>query len=289
MPRIAYVNGRYAPHGEAAVHIEDRGYQFADGVYEVICIHRGTFVDGDGHMARLTRSLGELQIARPMSPLALSIVMRELVRRNRVYNGIIYLQITRGVASRDHAFPATSESSLVLTTKHGPSFNLKSARKGVDVITIPDIRWKRRDIKSISLLPNILGKQQAKVVGAYEAWMVDDAGRVSEGTSTNAWIVSRKNELITHQVDSAILNGITRIAVLRLAAEEGVKFVERTFTVAEAHRAREAFLTSTTSFVKPVVRLDGKPIADGRAGPLTRKLMDYYADYINRPADKGAA
>ena len=289
MPRIAYVNGRYVPHGEAAVHVEDRGYQFADGVYEVICIHRGGFVDGDGHMTRLTRSLKELQIAWPMSPSALSIVMRELVRRNRVREGIIYLQITRGVASRDHAFPATSESSLVLTTKHVPPFDLASARQGIDVITIPDIRWKRRDIKSISLLPNILGKQQAKVAGAYEAWMVDDAGRVSEGTSTNAWIVTAKKELVTHQVDRAILNGITRIAVLQLAAAEGIKFVERPFTVAEARRAREAFLTSTTSFVKPVVRLDGKPIANGRAGPLTRKLMDYYADYIERPADKGAA
>ena len=289
MPRIAYVNGRYVPHGEAAVHVEDRGYQFADGVYEVICIHRGGFVDGNGHMKRLTRSLKELQIAWPMSPSALSIVMRELVRRNRVREGIIYLQITRGVASRDHAFPATSESSLVLTTKHVPPFDLASARQGIDVITIPDIRWKRRDIKSISLLPNILGKQQAKVAGAYEAWMVDDAGRVSEGTSTNAWIVNAKKELVTHQVDRAILNGITRIAVLRLAAAEGIKFVARPFTVAEARRAREAFLTSTTSFVKPVVRLDGKPIANGRAGPLTRKLMDYYADYIERPADKGAA
>jgi D-alanine transaminase len=289
MPRIAYVNGRYVPHGEAAVHIEDRGYQFADGVYEVTCVHRGEFVDGDGHMTRLTRSLKELQIAWPISPRALSIVMRELVRRNRVYEGIIYLQITRGVASRDHAFPARSESSLVLTTKHVAPFDIKSARKGIHVISIPDIRWKRCDIKSVSLLPNILGKQEAKAAGAYEAWMVDDAGRVTEGTSTNAWIVTAKNELVTHQVDRAILNGITRIAVLRLAAEEGVKFVERTFTVAEARRAREAFLTSTTSFVKPVVRLDGKPIADGCAGPLTRKLMDYYADYIERPADKGAA
>ena len=289
MPRVAYVNGRYVPHGEAAVHVEDRGYQFADGAYEVICIHRGGFVDGDAHMVRLTRSLKELQIAWPMSPRALSMVMRELVRRNRVQDGMIYLQITRGVAARDHAFPVTSQSSLVLTTKHLAPFDRAAAHRGIGVVTIPDIRWKRCDIKSISLLPNVLGKEQAKVAGAYEAWMVDDAGRVTEGTSTNAWIVTAKKELVTHQVDRAILNGITRLAVLRLAAGEGIKFVERTFTVAEARRAREAFLTSTTSFVKPVVRLDGKPIASGRAGPLTRKLMDYYAEHMERPADQGAA
>ena len=289
MTRIAYVNGRYVPHRDAAVHIEDRGYQFADGVYEVIYIHRGRFVDGEGHMVRLTRSLAELQIAWPMSPRALSLVMGELVRRNRVQEGILYMQITRGVAPRDHAFPKANDSALVITTRHMKFADPAVAVQGVSVITIKDIRWKRPDIKSVALLPNVLGKQQAEEAGAYEAWMVDDKERVTEGTLSNAWIVTRKGELVTRNVDGAILNGITRLAVLDLARSEGLRFVERPFSVKEAKSAREAFATGTTCFVKPVTHIDGKPVADGRAGALTRKLMDYYADHIEPSAAEGAA
>ncbi|MDP6787615.1 MAG: D-amino-acid transaminase [Rhodospirillales bacterium] len=289
MTRIAYVNGRYVPHREAAVHIEDRGYQFSDGVYEVIYLHHGRFVDGEGHLARLARSLAELKIAWPMSRRALAMVMDEVVRRNRVRDGILYLQITRGVAPRNHAFPKASDSALVMTTRHLKFVDPTVASQGVSVITIKDIRWKRPDIKSVSLLPNVLGKQQAEEAGAYEAWMIDDKGRVTEGTLSNAWIVTGKGEVVTRNVDGAILNGITRLAVLELARSEGLRFVERPFSVKEAKSAREAFATGTSCFVKPVIRIDDKPVADGRAGPLTRKLMQYYADHIKQPAGMGAA
>jgi D-alanine transaminase len=280
MSRIAYVNGRYVPHREAAVHVEDRGYQFADGVYEVTAVRNGELVDEDRHLQRLARSLGELRIARPMSDAALKLVTREVLRRNRIRDGIVYLQVTRGVARRDHAFPAEAEPSLVMTAKRTKGPAPKAVEEGVKVITIPDQRWARCDIKTVSLLPNILGKQQAKEAGAFEAWQVDRDGNVTEGTSTNAWIVTAKGEVVTRKADEAILNGITRLAVLDLIAEEGLTFVERPFSVAEAKAAREAFLTSTTSFVLPIVTVDDARIGDGKPGPLTRKLRQRYQTHI---------
>jgi D-alanine transaminase len=287
MPHLAYVNGRYLPHDHAAVHIEDRGYQFADGVYEVTCIHHGRMIDNDGHMKRLARSLSELRLGWPMSPRALEAVMNELIRKNRIRDGIIYLQITRGVAPRDHAFPADAVPSLVLTTRHLKPFDVRGA-KGAKAITIPDIRWKRCDVKSVSLLPNCLGKQQAREAGAYEAIQVDEKGFVTEGTSTNAWIVTAEGELITRDSTSAILNGITRLAILKLARDAGVRFVERSFTEDEARNARELFVSSTTSFVKPIVALNEKPVGDGTIGPVTRRLMDLYAEHMSGPARNAA-
>ena len=280
MSRIAYVNGRYVPHARAAVHIEDRGYQFADGVYEVTAVYGGRFIDADRHLDRLERSLAELRIARPMTRRALKVVMRQMVRRNRLVNGLIYMQVTRGVAPRDHPFPMSSTNAIVLTARHTPLFDA-AAEDGVDVITLPDIRWKRCDIKSVALLPNVLGKQEARDAGAYEAWLVDEAGYITEGTSSNAWIVTSAGELLTRHADQAILNGITRRALLDLAAAEGVKFAERAFTVAEAHAAREAFLTSSTSFVKPVARIDGHALGNGQRGSLTRKIAAYYAQHLD--------
>jgi D-alanine transaminase len=281
MTRIAYVNGRYVPHREAAVHIEDRGYQFADGVYEVIAIHQGRMVDEKGHLDRLDHSLSELRIAWPMTRRALRVVIREMILRNRIIDGKIYFQITRGVAPRNHAFPENVESALVMTVQHSPSLDQEEASvTGVDVITIPDIRWTRRDIKSVSLLPNVLGKQQASEAGAYEAWMIDDDGNITEGTSSNAWIVSKEGDLITRNPSQAILNGITRLAVLELARSEGVSFVERPFNVAEAKEAREAFVTSTTSLVKPVVRIDGDPVGNGGVGILTTKILSFYTQHM---------
>jgi D-alanine transaminase len=232
MSRIAYVNGRYVPHGSAAIHIEDRGYQFADGVYEVIAVQSGHLVDETPHMARLERSLAELRIAPPMSRRALGFVMREVIRRNGVRNGVVYLQATRGVARRDHPFPTESDTALVITARRSRPPNRAAIEKGIAVITIPDIRWARCDIKSTSLLPNILGKQQARESGAYEAWQVDRDGMVTEGTSTNAWIVTSAGELVTRQTDNAILNGITRLALIEIARHEGLAFVERPFSVA---------------------------------------------------------
>jgi D-alanine transaminase len=277
MSRIAYVNGRFLPHREATIHIEDRGYQFADGVYEVTAVQGGQLVDEALHLARLDRSLAELRIAAPMSRRALAFVLREVIRRNRVRDGIVYLQATRGVAPRDHPFPADTRTSLVITARRARPANPKVLAEGIKVITIPDIRWARCDIKSIALLPNILGKQQAREAGAYEAWQVDGAGLVTEGTSTNAWIVTTAGELVTRQASNAILNGCTRLALLDIARHIGLTFVERPFSVGEAKAAREAFLTSTTSLVLPIVHIDETAIGDGRPGPLGRKLRELYA------------
>ncbi|MEL0105868.1 MAG: D-amino-acid transaminase [Rhodospirillaceae bacterium] len=281
MGRIAYINGRYLPQNQATVHIEDRGYNFADGVYEVIAVHNGALVDEEPHIVRLRRSLNELKIDWPVTENAFRFLMREIIRRNGLREGMIYLQITRGVAPRDHAFPKDSQSSLMMTTRRSKPFNADEIAKGVRVITIPDIRWKRNDIKSISLLGNVLGKQQAREAGAYEAWMFDENGDVTEGTSSNAWIVSKEGELVTRQLSNAILSGITRLTVLKLAEEKGIKFVERAFSIEETQSAKEAFLTSTTSFVKPIVQIDDKQVADGKAGPLCRALLDRYGSYMD--------
>ncbi len=283
MSRIAYVNGQYVPHNQAAVHIEDRGYQFADGVYEVFCVHGGKLIGEKGHMDRLNHSLGELSIAWPMSRRALAVIIREMARRNRVRDGFIYLQVTRGVAKRDHPFPDNAESSLVLTARRLPPLDKEVMLAGVAVITIPDIRWKRHDIKSVSLLPNILGKQQAREAGAYEAWMVDDDGLVTEGTASNAWIVTKDGELVTHNVSHAILNGITRLSVLEAVSKAGVVFAERPFSVDEAMQAKEAFLTSSTSHVKAVTSIDGESVGNGHAGELTNRVIDLYVDFIEGP------
>lgn len=278
MSRVAYVNGQYVPHRQAAVHVEDRGYQFADGVYEVIAVSNGAFVDEEAHYDRLDRSLSELSIDRAMGRIALRTVLREVVRRNRVRDGIVYLQITRGVAPRDHAFPQLALPSLVVTARsQAPK---RAAREsGIEVITVPDIRWKRRDIKSISLLPNVLAKQAAVEAGVYEAWMVDDDGSVTEGSATNAWIVTADKELVTRKADETILDGITRRTVRDLAVAEGYRFVERPFTVEEAQAAKEVFLTSTTSWVMPVVAIDGNSVGNGAPGELTRALQALYSDH----------
>ncbi|MGH7186295.1 MAG: D-amino-acid transaminase, partial [Pseudomonadota bacterium] len=248
MTRFAYVNGRYRPHAAAMVHVEDRGYQFADGVYEVIAIHRGGFVDERPHLERLGRSLSELRIGWPMSPAALKLVMRELARRNRIAEGSIYVQITRGVAPRHHAFPKRRTApALVMTARRANLPPAAALSEGVGVITIPDIRWGRCDIKSVALLPNVLGKQAAIEAGAYEAWLVNASGEVSEGTTTNAWIVTREGRVVTHPPGPRILSGVTRGRVLRLAAESQIAVDERAFTLTELKTAREAFLTSTSS------------------------------------------
>jgi D-alanine transaminase len=278
--RIAYVDGSYRPHREAAVHIEDRGYQFADGVYEVIAVRGGHLIDGVLHLERLRRSLREMRIEGAIGDAPLLVVLREVARRNGVLNGIVYLQITRGVAPRDHSFPQASRPVVVATARRSRPPNPALGEVGVSVITIPDIRWQRCDIKSVSLLPNVLGKQQAREAGAYEAWQVDPVGRITEGTSTNAWIVTGDNAVVTRSPDNAILNGVTRLALIEIIQREGYSFVERPFTVAEAKFAREAFLTSTTSDVLPVVSIDGATVADGVPGPLTRKLRDAYSAHL---------
>ena len=280
MARYAYVNGRYVPHGDAAVHIEDRGYQFADGVYEVVPILHGRMVDEDPHLDRLDYSLRELRIAPPMSRRSLKLVLRELLRRNGLKNGLLYMQVTRGVAPRDHKFPKDAPPALVVTTKTMKPTPAPLVEGGVRVISVPDIRWQRCDIKSISLLPNILAKQQAVEAGAFEAWQVDGEGMVTEGTSTNAWIVTGDGVLVTRKADAAILNGITRQAVIRITNSAGVAFEERPFSLAEAKAAREAFLTSSSGHVLPITRIDDRAIGDGKPGEVTVRLRRAYLDHI---------
>jgi D-alanine transaminase len=273
MSRIAYVDGQYLPHRAAGVDIEDRGCQFADGVYEVLAVAGGHLVDEEPHLAR---SLAELHIATPMSPAALKIVMREVVRRNGVADGIVYLQVTRGAAPRDHAFPKAAKPVLVVTARRSRLANPRLAENGVAVITIPDIRWQRCDIKSVALVANVLGKQRAREAGAYEAWQVDRDGFVTEGTSTNAWIVTPDGAIVTRQADRAILNGVTRLALFDILRREGSRLVERPFGVAEAKAAREAFLTSTTAELLPIVSIDGDKIGDNTPGSLSRRLRAFY-------------
>ena len=285
MSRIAYVNGRYLPGADAKVSIEDRGFQFADGVYEVCEVRGGLLVDERRHMARLDRSLSELRITRPMPQAALSVVLRETVRRNRVRDGIVYLQITRGVARRDFPFPAVgTKPSVVVTARSNDAARLEQmAAEGIAVVTVPDIRWQRVDIKSVALLPNVLAKQTARDRGAREAWLVDAQGRVTEGASSNAWIVSRDGKLITRPLGQDILPGITRSVVLDVIAAQGLALEERAFTVGEAYAAREAFVTSASQIVLPVVSIDGRPVGNGAPGLIAMALRRDY----HRHADIG--
>ncbi len=280
MSRVAYVNGRYVPHAQASVHIEDRGYQFADGVYEVWALMGGALADSDGHFERLERSLGELRIPLPMGRAALERVLGETVRRNRVCDGLVYLQVTRGVARREHAFPTPAPRPAVVVTARGVNLAPAEAQAqaGVAVITRPDQRWGRCDIKTTALLPNVLAKQAAREAGAYEAWLVDGEALVTEGASTNAWIVDADGRLLTRDTGANILRGVTRRAVLALAAELQLKVEERPFTVAQAQGAREAFVTAASAFVTPVVSIDGQIIGDGRPGPVAKRLRDLYLE-----------
>jgi D-alanine transaminase len=286
MARHAYVNGRFVHHSDAAVHIEDRGFQFADGVYEVITVMGGAFIDELPHLKRLHYSLGELKMAPPMSERAMRLVMRELVRRNGLKNGVIYLQISRGVAPRDFRFPENPKSTIVMTTRRMALSTEPQLDEGVKVITIPDIRWARRDIKSTGLLAQVLAKQQASEAGAYEAWMIDGEGFVTEGASSNAWILTEDGVLVTRQADGSVLHGVTGNSIERLAVQLEIKVERRPFSVAEAVAAREAFISSATTFCQPVTQIDGQSIANGHPGEVTRRLRQLYLDYGRHRQDR---
>jgi len=287
MAKISYVNGRYVNHCDAAVHMEDRGYQFSDGIYEVIAFYNQRFVDEDLHVARLMRSLKELHIAPPMSEKAVRFVMHEIVARNDRTDGTLYMQISRGVAKRDHPFPAMATRPSFVMAVTGPKMpKEKEVRLGVNVIVEPDLRWARRDIKTVSLLPNILAKQAATKAGAREAWLVDKKGMVTEGAVSNNAIINAKGELITHPLGTTILGGCTRDMVLKLARKAGIKVVERPFSLKEAKAAKEAFLTSTTSNVLPITRIDGKPVGNGKPGVATLKLLALYHEHIFQQTGK---
>jgi len=286
MGRIAYVNGRFVPHAEATVHIEDRGYQFADAIYEVWALLGGKLADPEGHFARLERSLGELAIPMPMSRAALTNVLREAVRRNRIADGLVYLQVSRGVAPRDHAFPNPPvRPAVVITVGRVDRAQAEvKAAKGVGVVTTPENRWGRCDIKSVSLLPNALAKQKARAAGAAEAWFVDDLGFVTEGSSSNAWLVDQDGRLRTRDTNANILRGVTRLSLLDLARRDGLEVDERPFTPAEAAAAKEAFITSASGMVLPVVSVDGKPVGDGKVGPVASRLRRLYIEQAKATA-----
>jgi D-alanine transaminase len=281
MSRFAYVNGRYVPHRDAVVHVEDRGFQFADGVYEVCEVRGGQLVDERRHIQRLVRSLTELRMALPMPLTALGVVLRETVRRNRVQHGLVYLQVTRGVARRDFLFPApdTRPSVVVTARSLDAARQEKTAADGIAVLTVPDNRWERVDIKSVSLLPNVLAKEMARDAGAKEAWFVDADGFVTEGASSNAWIVTRDGTLVTRSADRGILRGITRTVTLDLVARQSLPFEERRFSVEEAYQAREAFVTSASQIVMPVVSIDGRPVGNGAPGLVATALRRDFHDY----------
>lgn len=284
LSRIAYVNGSYVPHRDAMVHIDDRGYQFADGVYEVCEVFRGGLIDEKRHFERLAYSLAELQIAAPLRPGALAIVIREVMARNKVENGFIYVQVTRGVAPRDHIFPQKSvRPSLVVTARQvDPEKSGRTAHEGISVVATPDLRWKRVDIKSINLLPNVLARQFAREHGAYEAWLVDSEGMVTEGAASNAWIVTANGIVVTHQIDRSILRGITRTTLIEIIAAEQLTLEERRFSLEEAFAAREAFITGATTLIMPVVHIDGRQISSGAPGPLASKLRAIFHDTAAR-------
>lgn len=274
MSRVAYVNGRYVPHAQACVHIEDRGYQFSDGVYEVCEVRGGRLVDERRHLERLMRSLTELRMDMPMPLAPMRVVLRETVARNRVRDGLVYLQVTRGVARRDHAFPPPgTRPSFVVTARSADRRKQEAAAEGgIAVVTVPDNRWERVDIKTVSLLPNVMARQAAREQGAREAWFVDGKGMVTEGSSSNAWIVTGDGTIVTRPAEHGILRGITRTVVLEVAAQQGLRVEERGFSVKEAKAAREAFLTAASQIVMPVVAIDGAKVGNGAPGPVARAL-----------------
>jgi D-alanine transaminase len=280
MARIAYVNGRYRPLQSAAVAPEDRGYQFGDGVYEVIMVLGGRFHDLERHLDRLQRSLAAIEIAPPMSRPALLSVLGETLRRNRLSDALVYLQVSRGTAPRNHTFPKRARPSLVVTVRRPAFPGEREREEGVGVIALPDLRWGRCDIKSINLLPNVLARQSAAAAGCREAWLIDRDGKVTEGSASNAYIVDGTGRLITHPLGERILGGITRSVVLELARDEGIEVMEQPFSLDEAHQAREAALSSTSSWLLPVTSIDGRPISNGMPGHVVRRLMARYAAHL---------
>ena len=276
--RFAYVDGRYVPHGQAGVHIEDRGLQLGDAIYEVFALRAGRLRDEEEHLDRLERSLNEIAVAMPMGRAALKLVMRELVRRNRIRDGLLYLQVTRGAYKRDHPIPEKGVRPTLILTARPYDFEgaERRAAGGVAVVTRPDLRWGRCDIKTTQLLANLLAKTDARRSGAYEAWLVDDEGFVSEGSSTTAWIVDKGGRIVTRTLSNAILPGVTRRVILEVAAEAQMPVVERAFTPDEAKQAREAFISSAANAATPITSIDGARVGDGMPGPVSRRIAELY-------------
>jgi D-alanine transaminase len=281
---IAYVNGDFVPLSEAKVSVLDRGFLFADGIYEVSAVLDGKLIDNDSHLARLERSVGEIKLALPETIARIKDIQHELIARNQLKDGLVYIQVTRGAdTGRDFAFPKGIKPTLMMFTSVKDIVNAASAKTGIGVITVPDIRWERRDIKSVALLAQVLAKQAAAEAGAGEAWMIQD-GAVTEGGSSSAFILTQNDVLVTRQNSTAILPGCTRKAVVKLAEERQLRVEERAFTVEEALKAKEAFITSASSFVQPVVKIDGKVVSDGKPGPMATRLREIYIEFARATA-----
>jgi D-alanine transaminase len=278
MSRIVYVNGAFVPEEEAKISVFDRGFLFADGVYEVSSVLNGKLIDNAGHMVRLHRSLNELDMPAPCSDAEIEAAQIKLIKDNNVVEGLVYLQVTRGAADRDFAYPKDAKASLVMFTQSKPLLSDPTADKGISVITLPDLRWGRRDIKTVGLLYPCMAKMEAKAKGAHDAWLMDDDGFVTEGTSNNAYIITKDGTIVTRQLSNAILHGITRKAVLAIAKDNDLKIEERPFTPAEAQNAQEAFFTSASAFVMPVVKINDQNIGDGTPGPIAQKLRKMYIE-----------
>lgn len=279
-PRIVYVNGRFCPIEEATIPIMDRGFLFGDGIYEVTAVLDGKFIDNAPHLMRLDRSLREIGIRNPHDLTGWEALQRELVARNNLREGSVYIEVTRGVYEREFACPPDIEPSVVMFTQARVVRNNPAVATGVPIITAPDLRWKRRDIKSVALLAQVLAKQAAKAANVAEAWMVED-GFVTEGASSTAFIITHANEIITRPLSHAVLPGITRQTIMRMMQERGLTLVERLFTLDEAFAAREVFFTSATTIVMPVVAIDGKPVGGGKAGPLAQEMRRLYIEAVD--------
>ncbi|KIF66141.1 D-amino acid aminotransferase [Streptomyces sp. AcH 505] len=284
MSRIAYVNGWFGPLEEARVSVLDRGFLFADGIYEVSAVLDGRLIDNDAHLARLQRSVGEIDLPLPETLPRIKEIQKQLIAQNDLVDGLVYIQVTRGAAERDFVFPKGVKPTLVMFTMVKDIVNAAAAKTGIAVKTVPDIRWARRDIKSVALLAQVLAKQAAAEAGCQEAWMIED-GAVTEGGSSSAFILTQDDVLVTRQNSNSILPGCTRKAVMALAEERQIRIEERPFTVAEALAAKEAFITSASSFVQPVVKLDGQTIASGTPGPIARRLREIYVEFARATAD----
>jgi D-alanine transaminase len=283
MSRIVFLNGSFLPIEQAKVPFMDRGFMFGDGVYEGIGMLDGRLIDNDAHLERLDRSLAEIRIPNPYTKAEWTAFQEELARRNGMTEGFIYFQVTRGVAERDFFFPEDAKPTVAMFTQAKAIADAPAARTGIAVVTMPDLRWQRRDIKSINLLAQVLAKQAAKEAGAQEAWLVED-GFVTEGGSSSAFIVTKEGSIVVRPLSNAILPGITRKSLLRLSKEDGIALEERRFTVEEAYDAAEAFLTSASNFVLPIVSIDGRPVADGKPGPITKRLRELYLAMASAPA-----
>mgnify|MGYP001176960197 CR=1 FL=1 len=282
MSRIAYVNGSYIAHNSASVHIEERGFQFADSVYEVVYVYKSKLIDQKRHLDRLDHSLNELMIEWPVKRSALEIIIKQIIKKNLIKTGLVYLQVSRGSSPRDFPFPKGVKPTLVVTARPLKPFNPENALKGMEVTTLPDIRWERCDIKTTQLLPAAISKQKALDSGVSDAWFVNEDNIVTEGTSNNAWIVTQDNKLKTRPASHAILNGITRQAILELAHLENIDVSEEAFSLEEALNAKEAFVSSASACVKPVTKINDHVIGDGQVGEITRKIAQYYVGFLEK-------